>query len=716
MKSFITILMLFFFGLHFCKAQDSTVTLSPTMFDKDDEEIFISAMDGWLFKEGNDTSWAKKDIDIAGWKKLKPAELSAKYADKNGKAEGWFRIKIKLDTTFENKPFGFRYSTWAATDFYIDGNLIASFGNTGKNGTPFQEFSPFNKFPVSVNLKPGNKYTIALHFVDYVAPLTPLRLKSEDIGLRRLLMLTGPDYNTAFLRGMEENNFYFGIWISVSFVLSLLFWLLSIQNPFEKSLRLIAIYSTIFTLQILFGNLGLTRGSYVVNMIYNYAGNIMASLAIPLIPFILANIFKRKVSKTLKIVLITCLLASIVGLFLPTFILSSSCYCISIAVSIYYIISSWKSLKGAQWAIVAGLLFSMLSGTLLFAMILFYDNSFFPHALLYVTGYYLSLPLGMLVYVAMRFKEIIKEVEANAQQVLSLSEEKKEQALNQQKILQTEVTRQTAEIRTTLDNLKSTQAQLIQSEKMASLGELTAGIAHEIQNPLNFVNNFSEVNKELIDELKTELATGNQQQAIEIADDIKENEEKINHHGKRADAIVKGMLQHSRSSSGQKEPTDINALCDEYLRLSYHGMRAKDKNFNADFKTDFDETIGKIDIVPQDIGRVLLNLYNNAFYAVSEKKKQAGENYEPTVSISTKHVSSPSGAGGVIISVRDNGNGIPQNIVDKIFQPFFTTKPTGEGTGLGLSLSYDIIKAHGGEIKVESKEDEGTTFIIQLTV
>jgi len=266
-------------------------------------------------------------------------------------------------------------------------------------------------------------------------------------------------------------------------------------------------------------------------------------------------------------------------------------------------------------------------------------------------------------------------------------------------------------VESTLGELKSTQAQLIQSEKMASLGELTAGIAHEIQNPLNFVNNFSEVNDELISELVDEVDKGNTDQVKAIANDIRQNLEKINNHGKRADAIVKGMLQHSKTSTGVKEVTDINKLADEYLRLSYHGMRAKDKNFKADFKTAFDESIGKINIVPQDIGRVLLNLYNNAFYAVAEKKKTADENYHPAVSVQTKKINDK-----VEIIVSDNGNGIPQNIVDKIFQPFFTTKPTGQGTGLGLSLAYDIIKTHGGEIKVETKDDEGSKFIIQLTI
>jgi signal transduction histidine kinase len=281
------------------------------------------------------------------------------------------------------------------------------------------------------------------------------------------------------------------------------------------------------------------------------------------------------------------------------------------------------------------------------------------------------------------------------------------------------LSKQKDEIQSTLSELKSTQKQLIQSEKMASLGELTAGIAHEIQNPLNFINNFSDVNKELLEELKAERLKPNAERdepnEDEIINDVIANEEKINHHGKRADAIVKGMLQHSRTSTGVKEPTDINALTDEYLRLSYHGMRAKDKSFNADMKTDFDNSIGKINIIPQDIGRVLLNLFNNAFYTCTERSRastsSAGQTYEPTVSVTTKKLENR-----VCITVSDNGNGIPQKIVDKIFQPFFTTKPTGQGTGLGLSLSYDIVKAQGGEIKVESKEGEGTEFIIQLLI
>jgi two-component system NtrC family sensor kinase len=257
----------------------------------------------------------------------------------------------------------------------------------------------------------------------------------------------------------------------------------------------------------------------------------------------------------------------------------------------------------------------------------------------------------------------------------------------------------------TLSNLKSTQAQLIQSEKMASLGELTAGIAHEIQNPLNFVNNFSDLNMELAAELMQEIGKGNYSDALDLAKDIKANEEKINHHGKRADAIVKGMLAHSRSGKGEKVLTNINALAEEYLKLSFHGLRAKDKKFNADFKTDFDPDLPEINLVPQDMGRVLLNLINNAFQAVN------GFRDNPLVTVSTKKLEK-----AVEIRVTDNGPGIPDAIKDKIFQPFFTTKPTGQGTGLGLSLSYDIVKAHGGELKLETAVNTGTTFIIKLSV
>ncbi len=342
--------------------------------------------------------------------------------------------------------------------------------------------------------------------------------------------------------------------------------------------------------------------------------------------------------------------------------------------------------------------------------VLYYINSMQVGSAIEVT--LLSLALGDRINI---YKKEREEAQAKS---LKIAHEKAELIQQQNLLLEKKVAERTTELTKSLNDLKDAQAQLIQSEKMASLGELTAGVAHEIQNPLNFVNNFSELNNELIQELMQEIQEKNFKEVKVIVDDIKMNNGKIVFHGKRADGIVKSMLQHSRKHTGLKEQTDINALCDEYLRLSYHGLRAKDKSFNADYKTHFDESISKINIIPQDIGRVLLNLFNNAFYAVNERRKEEPAEYKPCVLVTTHKLSaSASNADERIeIIVSDNGKGIPQKIFDKIFQPFFTTKPTGQGTGLGLSLTYDIIKAHGGEIKVDTKEGEGTVFIIRLPV
>lgn len=310
-------------------------------------------------------------------------------------------------------------------------------------------------------------------------------------------------------------------------------------------------------------------------------------------------------------------------------------------------------------------------------------------------------------------KERIKALEKEKE--LEITEELKNQFEQQVKARTAELTAQKNELEKTLQELKSTQSQLIHAEKMASLGELTAGIAHEIQNPLNFVNNFSELSNELLVEMKEEIEAGNYDSALEIVQDITQNLQKIAHHGNRADSIVKGMLQHSRVNSGEKELTDLNALADEFLRLSYHGLRAKDKSFNSDFKLNLDPNLPQVKVVAQDFGRLILNLVNNAFFAVNEKKSkldpnsEEGKTYQPTVEVSTFLENNK-----VKIKVSDNGGGIPKAIKEKIFQPFFTTKPTGSGTGLGLSLSYDIVKAHGGDFKVDSVEGEQTTFTILL--
>jgi two-component system, NtrC family, sensor kinase len=724
MKSIKSFLLLLFVGIHFCHAQDTTLLLMPNILDKDSMQIFISEMKGWHFKQGNDTAWAKKDIDLTGWKRMMPTELSEKMADKDDRLEGWFRIKIKPDSTFGETALGIRISTWAASDLYVDGKWIASFGNTGLNGAPYQEYRfAGNPLPVAVNLLPGNEYTIALHVVDYISPLPPFDLKAKELGLRSLMSVVIPEYYSTVLPEVTNRTYSSNIILAaVSAVLCLLFWLLFFQNRSEKNLLLFSLASSFLTISLIADAFATNRGAAYGGISYVglwvcYQINVVFLLYFTLVPLILARIFKRRFSRIISFIFVLFLLYAlaanmrfIVVRINIDRIISFLALFLTIITSIYYVVSSWKTLKGAQWAIVIGL---MVPLSVLFTLVM---SQFISPGIterinmgIVVVVIFLSFPFSLMIYVAMRFKEMIHDVQENAKQVVQMSEEKKEQAINQQKILQEEVTRQTAEIRTTLDHLRSTQSQLIQSEKMASLGELTAGIAHEIQNPLNFVNNFSEVSNELIGEMVDEVDKGNTEEVKSIAKDVQQNLEKILHHGKRADAIVKGMLQHSSSGSGKKEPTNINALADEYLRLAYHGLRAKDKSFNATMKTEFDETIGNINIIPQDIGRVILNLITNAFYVVNEKSKQGIAGYDPTVEVKTN-----SETGKVLIAVTDNGNGIPLSIRDKIFQPFFTTKPTGQGTGLGLSLSYDIVKAHGGVLEVISTDGKGSTFTISL--
>ncbi len=723
MKSF-GLIVLCFFGFKCCQAQDSTVHLSASMFDIN-QAIVLFQMNGWQFHEGNNPEWAEPGLNTVGWKKIKPADISKDVSNKNGKIEGWLRLKIKIDRSFGDMPLYFVPNSWAAADIYVDGSLFEVIGNTGINGRPFDGDVPLK--PESqriIHLTPDQETLLAIHFVNYIPSFPIPLLAPEDLAVQPLL--TGPKFMPTIAKFNNEQMFYHVIWASVCILLALSFSLLAFQNPREKNLRLIAFCTSCFALSTFFSFIAddpnffrISLASYLkLTLAGTFFTNLMALTPV----LILAKIFTNKISRNLIILLSVLMIVGFFGKLSnkPTIILAIVMSIIMI-ISLYYVVSSWKNLRGAQWALVAGVLSTLLWSS--FWVIFFVLNVQVPPShinyafIISATGAYLSFPLSLMLYVSLRFREMIREVRSNAQKVVTLSEEKREQALNQQAILEQQVKERTAELSQSLENLKATQSQLIQSEKMASLGELTAGIAHEIQNPLNFVNNFSEVNKEMLEELKNELATGNLQLVSEIADDITSNEEKINHHGKRADAIVKNMLEHSRISTGVKEPTDINKLADEYLRLAYHGLRAKDKNFNADIKTDFDESIGKINIVSQDMGRVLLNLLNNAFYAcaerrrtaVKEQKLQNSNPYQSIVSVSTKK-----SGNSVLVTVSDNGNGIPGKIKEKIFQPFFTTKPTGQGTGLGLSLSYDIVKAHGGDIKVESKEGEGTDFIIVL--
>ena len=689
-------------------AQDNERVLSTSMFHSH-QRLFLAPVDGWLFRQGNDASWANENIDLTGWKKFNPTELNANMEDETGRVEGWFRLKIKLDNSFKDIPLSISRDLWAATDIYVNGELFHSFGDTGN---PYKAYNPILKYPESITLAPGKEYLIAIHFVDYETTFTQREIRLQPRNLQNIVCLTGPDYVKRVTEDYKWTHIYGTLSISISFLLFFLFWLLVFLNPGQRIFQLIA-WVTSFTLIAAVAGFfntffeisyPLEKLRYLVTITFQPISTLFGLL-------ILEWVLTKKISKLGKIifacVMITNPFAHLFSISIPFGISFTA----MLGYVVYLLYVHRKNIHGALWAVVAATLAPTIAAFIYinihkYSLDIFYEYEKPMSSLLTLSG-----PLFLLIYISIRFKEILKDVSDEAQKVLNITEEKKEILANQNILLEQQVTERTSELKTSLENLKSTQSQLIQSEKMASLGELTAGIAHEIQNPLNFVNNFSEVSAELVDEMNEEIEQGNMEDVKEIAVDIKQNLEKINHHGNRAGEIVKGMLQHSRTSSGKKEATDINSLTDEYLRLAYHGLRAKDKSFNATLKTDFDEKIGKIDIIPQDIGRVILNLITNAFYAVNEKKKQAPEDYEPTVKVSTRKKGPE-----IQINVEDNGMGIPSEIKDKLFQPFFTTKPTGQGTGLGLSLSYDIIKAHGGEIKVKSKEGAGTEFIIKLPV
>ncbi len=700
-----------------------TVTLSSRLFEHH-QQIRLAPLDGWLFHEGNDSSWADPDADTNDWKKFKPLELSTTLEDEDGRVEGWFRLRVKLDSSLANIPLGISRQLWSATDVFIDGKLIQSYGNTGD---PFEAYNPVLKEAIPVTLVPNVEYLVAVHFVDYETAFTNRHNRLWATNLFKLLNLTGPDYNEFVKYQTKSTYIYTSVWVSVASLLMVLFWFLLYLNPNQRLFLLIAILTTLDLNIILSYNLGnfielSSVSDKVRDVFWDFTGPMLSSFTLIIVEYVL----RKKISTITKVTTLLLPFVSVVAhlydISWPFGITNS----IMLGRFLYLVNVHRKSMAPAQWSVIAAMAIPTI-GVIAFTVVHKYDFELF---LTYEKPLFslltLGAPLMLLIYIAVRFKEILKEVEAEARKVISVTEEKKVLLTSQNEMLEKQVAERTIELKTSLDTLKSTQSQLIQSEKMASLGELTAGIAHEIQNPLNFVNNFSEVNSELISEMKEALAKGNVDEARSIAATLEENESKIVSHGKRADAIVKGMLQHSRTSSGKKEPTDINALCDEYLRLSYHGLRAKDKSFNAKFESNFDPQLEKTLVVPQDIGRVILNLINNAFYAVTEKRsafakvsssteatadKEIQSAYEPTVTVSTWRDN-----GMVAISVKDNGVGIPQKALDKIFQPFFTTKPTGQGTGLGLSLSYDIVKAHGGELKVETKEGEGSEFVIVLPV
>mgnify|MGYP003644277204 CR=1 FL=1 len=661
--------------------------------------LTLKNREGWVFKSGNEKDSSPINIDLAGWERLSPSQITNDMTDSSGKFEGWFRLQFTIDSAIAKLPLYLDKEDHAAEDIYLNGKLFRQFGEKGNDRASFKEHIQDFEIRTPIFLEPDTVHTLTIHYVDYS---TYGNITKALVGSTRIV-------SNAYFDYMSLLSFKALFDLISSFIFSILFWLLYILIRDEKELLIIALFCTVMLLETIasafFGgdSLFFTLPSNIM-ITLDYVSNILFFF-FPILCLLLG--YRMLYGNLHKLLILFCIIASLAMYF------SFYSYLIMvIGIAIFLLIFALKSRKKVMSVrVVMFSLFLSFTSSFLGLMIRWFSSG--DHLSLRLVSVNSDiigkaiLYLGMLAYVAYRMREKNEDMRQNAMELVKVEAEKSALITSQNEKLELKVKERTSELNQSLDELKATQSQLIQSEKMASLGELTAGIAHEIQNPLNFVNNFSEVSNELVDEMNEELDKGDLEEVKAISLDIKQNLEKINHHGKRADNIVKGMLQHSRSNSGAKEPTDINALADEYLRLAYHGLRAKDKTFNAELITDFDENIGKVNIVPQDMGRVILNLITNAFYAVNEKK-QRDINFKPIVTVSTKKSDEH-----ITISVSDNGNGIPEKVKEKIFQPFFTTKPTGQGTGLGLSMSYDIItKGHGGELLVTTQQGEGTTFKI----
>jgi two-component system, NtrC family, sensor kinase len=624
---------------------------------------------------------------------------------------GWFKKSFTVPDSLQGKAIAFRIGHYGVSEIYLDDKMVYQYGSVSSSSAIEKSIVP--RLPVAVTLDKRPVHIWTVHFKN-----------NNNNRILKPKLFSGFAFAMAPLSQsfLGNNITIFHVFVSIAFFIAFGLFFFFVYLFYPKRLASLMAAFVMFNFISLFfcgANISLTSdGNSYMTSVLIWRCNVILTNGFELLFFY--AIYYGRFPRISWLILFTMIL-NVTNVIYPLkidFILKYINILFIIEILRIIILGLWNKRTGF-WILAVG----KLIGTICFWVFVANVFNFFPNnefSPLHEAGSFLSdlfVTLTFALQLAWEFRSSNRKLEKQLVQVKKLSDENLKQEQEKQHILahqnetlEKQVTERTEALNQSLEDLKATQSKLIQSEKMASLGELTAGIAHEIQNPLNFVNNFSEVNTELIEEMKTELKAGNTDDAIAIANDIADNEQKINHHGKRADAIVKGMLQHSRSGGSIKEPTDINKLTDEYLRLAYHGLKAKDKSFNATLKTDFDETIGNINIVPQDIGRVILNLITNAFYAVTEKKKEGNTDYEPTVSVSTKKIN-----GQLEIRVIDNGNGIPKKVIDKIFQPFFTTKPTGQGTGLGLSMSYDIVtKTHEGELKVETKEGEGSQFIIIL--
>lgn len=700
------------------KSQDNVVVLTKDMIEND--VIQLGQLDGWRYLPGDAPNGAEPGLDLSEWQLLRPADLSEDYLNEDGAIVGWFRLTFRLDSTFVDTPLFWRIGTWGAIALYIDGELVEQYGSPSSNKSEFAGYNPFNKIANHAMLESGRDYELAFYVTDHLTSVVNKTTQSPMYGHVPLIRLTVESYNELIDFNVKILRFWDGAMIFALGMLSMIFWVLVFQNSKQEIVYQVALTTTFLTMAVVVGSD--TFNHRLDLFYYDLSIFFWQSCIISYIGIIVYVLYKYVAEKTyirfwqlfIVLVFISCL-----GWYMTSAILFFSYFAVCGLLLITLIVFFRSKIRGANAYLVGGAIVISLVASSFLAMTTFQIN-LGPHVqsfLLLVI--YTTIPLSVLMYINRRYRDTLVDVKEHAQKVEQLSKEKQTLLINQNERLETQVAERTFELNRSLDELKKAQEQLIVSEKMASLGQLTAGIAHEIKNPLNFVTNFSDLTRELVMEAREEMAglglTPDQVDRFEpILGDIEMNVSKIHEHGKRADSIVKGMLQHSRGKAGERQEVELNELIGEYLNLAYHGLRAQDPSFNVTLVTDFDPSLGPVDIVPQDFSRAILNLVNNACFAADQKKRNGAEpGFKPTVTVTTiRHDDA------VEIKIHDNGTGIPDHIKAKIFEPFFTTKPTGVGTGLGLSLTYEIIiNQHGGSLEVNSEPGDYTEFriIIPLT-
>jgi two-component system NtrC family sensor kinase len=684
---------------------------------------------GWTWHAGDNPDWAKPALDDSKWEPIDPTQDIDKLPQLKKAGIGWLRLRLKVDTSLLNQVVGILVDQVIASEIYLDGQRVVGFGKVSRNPEEVEAYNPSGSrlAPSQIayfNLGKQREQVLSVRFaiepgITYFGSAQTLNQCFQI----RLNSANRMNYGQVESLGYIDQTAVEYLKIGIFLILALLHFTLYRGYRPQKANLYFGIYCFVYAVYYL---LAPTTLHYIHSVSFRMYVNQVRFIqifanALPLLAAVYSlfsysnkRLYRGIVLLGLGLWLLCHFKQELIGL--ASLLYGAIIYAVSARVSIWAI---KKKKEGARYILFGTLGFAVSLLLYILESVLL-KTSFFKLVIVNLTYNFglLCVPISMALYLAREFVQTSVSLQHNLNEVKQLSAEKEQILTTQNETLERQVSERTAELNQSLAHLRTTQTQLIQKEKLASLGELTAGIAHEIQNPLNFVNNFSELSVELAQELKEEAEKPeiDKELIIDLARDLTQNQEKINLHGKRASSIVKGMLEHSRITTGERQLTDINQLADEYLRLAYHGLKAKVSNFECELMTDFDPNLPKVEVVPQEIGRVLLNLINNGFYAVQEQGKRKTEhgilNYKPTVTLRTKAEKDQ-----LIISVKDNGNGIPEAIKDKIFQPFFTTKPTGEGTGLGLSLSYDIItKGHGGTMEVETKEGEGTTFLVKLPI